>query len=84
MYNYETEKQSIFTDEGQKTFLQIRDKVHKHLNLSGAFMMENIINGIVGGTTWFHMACVDRLQELGEITELTSLVRGQDRVFVKK
>lgn len=36
MYKYELEKQRIFTEDGQETFLKIRDKVHKLLNQSGS------------------------------------------------
>jgi hypothetical protein len=38
----------------------------------------------VTGCTWFMMACVDRLVELGEIKEvLRDNIAGQYRIFVK-
>lgn len=36
------------------------------------------------GDSWFLMACVDRLVELGEIREITKHAPGQCRVFVPK
>ena len=81
MYNYQNEKTKIFTEEGQIVFLKIRDKTQHLLKQSGAIMMSNIINGI-SGDSWLHLACVDRLVELGEIEEITNGgVAGQYRVF---
>jgi hypothetical protein len=82
MYNYQTEKPKIFTEDGQETFLKIRDKVHHLLKQSGAVMMQNAISGVTGDV-WLHLACVDRLVELKEIREITKDdVAGQYRVFV--
>lgn len=82
MYNYQIEKSKIFTEDGQKTFLKIREKVHHLLKQSGAVMMQNAINEVTGDS-WLHMACVDRLVELKEIREITKEnVVGQHRVFV--
>lgn len=82
MYNYQTEKSKIFTEDGQETFLKIRDKVQQLLKQSGAVMMENVTSG-VSGNSWLHLACVDRLVELKEIREITKEnVAGQHRVFV--
>ena len=33
MYNYEELKHEIFTDEGQKVFLKVRDFIHNLLDL---------------------------------------------------
>ena len=71
MYNYQNEKSKIFTEDGQVIFLKIRDKTQQLLKQSGAVMMSNILNGITGDS-WLHLACVDRLVELGEIKEITN------------
>lgn len=82
MYNYQTEKKKIFTEEGQEMFLKIRDNVHLLLKQSGAVMMQNAVRG-VSGDSWVQLACVDRLVELKEIREITKdNVAGQHRVFV--
>lgn len=82
MYNYQNEKSKIFTEDGQVVFLKIRDKTQQLLKQSGAVMMSNILNGITGDS-WLHLACVDRLVELGEIKEITNIgVAGQHRVFI--
>ena len=81
MYNYEVEKHSIFTEEGQRIFLSVRDRVEKFLRLAGAVRMQEAIKGEIGDS-WKMLACVDRLVELGEIKEITEDVAGQNRVFI--
>ena len=81
MYSYEEEKPGIFTEEGQALFLAIRDNVKRLLTLSGAVRMQEAISGNCG-SSWQMLACVDRLVELGEISEITDKVAGQHRVFV--
>jgi hypothetical protein len=79
-YKYEEQKSGIFTDEGQKLFLGVRDKVARLLKESGAFMLNNVLTG----DSWQCIACVDRMVELGDLTEVVQHgVRGQDRVFVQ-
>ena len=81
-YNYEVEKHKIFTEQGQREFLKVRDCAHKLLAEAGAFMMFSALKGI-SGDSWQMMAYVDRLIELGEIREITPAnVAGQHRVFV--
>lgn len=84
MYNYETEKPRLFTDEGQRKFLQIRDRVHELLKFAGAFTMGNAIMETTG-SNWEAVACVDRLKELGEIVEINYCAApiGQLRIFAK-
>lgn len=82
MYKYEDNKSFVFSEEGQKVFLSIRDKKDRLMESSGAAKMENLISGNTGNG-WDLMACVDRLVELDEIKEITgSNIRGQDRVFI--
>jgi len=82
MYDYPTEKKAIFTEDGQKMFLAIRDNVQSLLAKAGAVRMQEAISG-QSGSSWEMLACVDRLVELGELKELTHDVAGQFRVFVK-
>jgi hypothetical protein len=84
MYSYETEKASLFTDDGQRMFLKVRDRVKALLEESGAFKMFAPFKDMTYAS-WSGMACIDRLVELGEIVEITDdNVRGQDRVFIVK
>jgi hypothetical protein len=80
MYRYENEKHKIFTDEGQRVFIEVRDKVNALLSSAGAFKMDKVTPS---GDGWLAMAYVDRLVELGEIKEITQdTCCGQDRVFI--
>lgn len=80
MYNYEAEKKKIFTDEGQKLFLSIRDKAQRLLKEAGAFRRSEVTSGH-SGDSWTMMACVDRMVELGEIVQLPRNCWGQFDVF---
>lgn len=79
-YDYEQEKNRLFTDEGQRVFLSIRDKVKEGLKQTGAVMIARYMEG----DSWISIACFDRMVELGELRELTDQKKewGQHRVFV--
>jgi hypothetical protein len=83
-YDYSREKGRLFSDEGQRMFLRVRDFVKLALKTGGAVRMNEAMNAAGTGCSWTMMACVDRLVELGEIVEVTSglEVAGQYRVFV--
>lgn len=86
-YNYEEEKKVIFTDQGQRTFLAIRDATHALMAKAGAARMDAIIReSNVAGDSWLLLACVDRLRELGEIEEVVTFPVSptQYRIFRKK
>jgi len=83
MYKYEEEKSQIFTEEGQVFFLKVRDRCQYMLRTSGCFMMEKVINECPNTRSWITMACVDRLVELKELTEIKypDNTFGQYRIF---
>lgn len=84
MYNYEEQREWLFTDEGQRDFLKVRDRAKKLLAEAGAFTMFGACKRMTGDN-WHHLACVDRLVELGEIREITAGMdmATQNRVFVE-
>jgi len=83
MYNYETEKPKLLTDEGQKMVITVLKNIQELLKKSGAFMTFAPLKNVKYGDTWTALAIIDRLVELGEIREVTDKgVAGQDRVFV--
>jgi hypothetical protein len=84
MYSYEKEREKLFTDNGQRMFLRVRDKAKSLLDTSGAFYAGNVIEGLTGDS-WELLACLDRLVELGELAEVPNPVSGagQHRIFVR-
>jgi hypothetical protein len=84
-YSYQALKPSLFTDDGQRTFLKIRDHVSNVLKASGAITCGAAIR-VATGDTWLMLACVDRMVELGELRRITTAagtVSAQDEIFVK-
>jgi hypothetical protein len=86
-YDYDNEKDKLFTEEGQKAYDRVRDNALELGRKAGAFKMWNVISGISGDfsiTSWVLMACVDRMVRQGLIREVhqKNEVFGQDRIFV--
>jgi hypothetical protein len=84
-YSYEAEKSALLTDDGQRMFLKVRDRVGYLAKMAGAFTMGHAIEGCTG-SSWTMLACVDRLEELGEIKCLRRYpdCSTQDQVYVRK
>ena len=71
------------TDEGQREFMVVRDWVKNTPQVAGAFRALEAM-GASALQSWEHMACIDRMVELGELTELTASDEvGQHRVFIR-
>lgn len=67
MYDYQTELPRIFTEDGVKKLIEIRDAVNKLLKLTGAFRYDYLH---ISGDSWFTLACVDYLVETKELVRL--------------
>jgi len=81
-YVYETQRPNIFTEEGQRLFLKIRDNTQALLKQAGAVRLQEMISGSCGDS-WDMLACVDRMVELGELHEIRQEnCAAQHRVFV--
>lgn len=84
MYDYKTLKPYLFTDDGQRLLLKIRDFIKPTLLAAGAIRMQEILNMAGSCDPWKTLACVDWLVELGELLEITGPdVPGQCRIFVR-
>lgn len=83
MYEYQHERPRLFTDDGQRMFLQIRDQTHKLIDAAGAVTIQKAIAN-VGGDSWLMLACIDRMIELGEIVRLQSGYMTQHHILKKQ
>lgn len=86
MYDYQKEKAKLFTDEGSRSFTRNRDTVLEAVGKTGAIRCAEAVQYFIrdGSDSWFKLACLDRMVELGDICEVPrGEVAGQDRVFVK-
>lgn len=82
-YSYQKERPAVFTEEGQRMFLSIRDRAKRLTREAGAFTAYKAISGETG-SSWQMLACLDRLVELREIIEIgpENSRRAQDRVYM--
>lgn len=67
-YNYETMKPKVFTESGQRILLSIFKNIERY-RLFGNKNRMNVNKMIksVCGDTWTMLACINYLEELGEI-----------------
>ena len=84
MSDYKKIRPEIFTEDGQLMFLKIRDRSKALIKNSGAAMLGHIISNCTGDS-WLMMACVDRLVEIGELTEIKNSDNAwaQHRLFIE-
>ena len=84
MYDYEKQKDFVFTDEGQRRFLNIRDRAFHLIKAAGAARAQEIMSGF-GGDSWQLMACLDRLVEIGDLIRVDALTGyWQYRIYGRK
>ncbi len=83
MYDYKTERENVFSEEGLTSFLKIRKNVINGLELAGAVRIEEVVSGVCGDS-WTMLACFDLMVERDELREVTGgNTAGQHRVFVR-
>ena len=83
MYNYETQRQFVFTEEGVKKLLETKDEALQLIADAGCVMSGKLFVGT--GNSWDNMACWDYLIEIGVLREIKQQRTpvGQCRIFVK-
>lgn len=83
-YSYKEMRPSVFSEDGQVTFLKIRDNAKQLLDTAGAATVDKMMRNVTDDS-WTIMACVDRLVELGELIEVPNPASGwgQHRIFTK-
>lgn len=81
-YDYATQRANIFTEDGQRMFLIIRDQAKLLTASAGAVTSGKLI--CTTGDSWDMLACIDRLVELGELLEVPNphSSAGQHRIFI--
>lgn len=82
-YSYENERNNLFSENGFKTFILVRDRARELLEEGGSFTITGILKK-VGVDGWEVLAAIDMLVELGEIDEIKRNCAGQYRTFVGK
>lgn len=81
-YNYKTEKQWLFTNEGMTCFTRGRDKALELQRIAGAWNGIKALRDCGAEDTFKMMAILDYMVEMGDVEELTpGNAMGQHRVF---
>jgi hypothetical protein len=82
VYDYQTERPKLFTEEGMRILIHVRDAAKKLLAESGAFKAGKVF---ASGDGWTSHAALDYLVEIGEIRRIEQggYTAGQDEVYTK-
>lgn len=84
-YSYAEQRPFVFTEDGQKTLLNVLDKARECLKASGAVSAGVLLSAATGsGDSWARMACIERLVELGylRLVPCNEHRAWQDNVYV--
>ena len=65
-YSYEKERPQLFTEKGMGWIISARDSVKELLRTAGAFSWLKV--DTKSGSSFKHRACLDYLEERGDIT----------------
>jgi len=79
-YDYQTEKANLFTEEGVKILIHIRDRIKSLLDYSGAFTASQALQKC-SGSSWTMLAALDYLVETKEIVKVGGNGRTQQDVY---
>jgi hypothetical protein len=81
-YDYQSQKHLLFTDEGQRTFLKLRDRVLCLIEKTGAIRCQEALREYLGDS-FLALAILDRMIELGEIRKIEQgRIAGQYEIYV--
>lgn len=82
-YDYAIERKHVFTEEGSKMLLQIRDTAKDLIAKAGVARCDKMMAKCTGDS-WRMLACIDWLVETGDIIEIPNPTSGaaQHRVFI--
>lgn len=81
-YSYQEQKPKIFTEDGVKLLIKIRDEAKRLIKLSGVVQSDKLIK-VCSGDTWTMLACLDHLVEIDDLLEIPNILSkaGQHRIF---
>jgi len=82
-YVYAEQRANLFTEEGQRMFLKVRDAAKKLIGQAGVVRVDKLMGHAGTGDSWDMLACADRMVELGELHEIPNTISsaGQHRLF---
>ncbi len=86
-YDYDSMREKLFTDKGQRLLLAVRDIVHKLLPQTGAVrvdVIERAVRSSFDGTVDLDevLACLDRLVELRELRLAHEAIADKYRIYI--
>jgi hypothetical protein len=83
-YSYQVERRRLFTEDGQATFITVRDTCRRLIEKSGACQSMNAGRDLKGYDAWELLACLDLMVERGELRYVQGPenAAGQDWTYI--
>ena len=69
-YDYQSQRPALFTEEGVRILIAMRDKCRQMLKQSGAFAASKAMESITG-SSWVMLAALEYMVERGELKKIT-------------
>ncbi len=81
-YKYEREKPELFTEDGFKLLMKLRDEAKRLIAEAGVARADKIMTGATG-SSWTMLAALDYMVECGDLRRVTARddTAGQHQVF---
>ena len=80
-YDYQSQRPALFTEEGVRILIAMRDKCRQMLKQSGAFAASKAMESITG-SSWVMLAALDYMVERGELKKITQPeARAQHEIY---
>ena len=73
-YDYQTERPALFTEEGVRILIAMRDTCRQMLKQSGAFAASKAMSKAmesITGSSWVMLAALEYMVERGELKKIT-------------
>jgi hypothetical protein len=83
-YNYELQRHEIFSEDGIKTLVKMRDKAKELIKVAGAARADKIMSATMGDS-WTMLAALDYMVETGDLYRVTAerTTMGQHQIFTE-
>lgn len=87
-YDYAKERPELFTEDGQRVLLAVRDAAFDLISTAGAVraaeVMDVAVKRLGAASSWTMLAALDRLVEIKDLVQVYDGGWAQHRVFCRR
>lgn len=83
MYDYESMKPKLFTEEGFRVLLKVKENADRMSEIAGCATVDKLMSSVTGDS-WLMLAAIDFLEEKGYLRKVSSSGATQHHVYRSK